>query len=302
MGGGTPVSTISAAGSGGYYPVQQSAPAQDDGLSAALREERERQPDLAEMMKDAREQIEQRKEQFKLPKNSRRYGDAAIMACSRLARARSPGEVDAASGYARRQIAQLRAAKRSDSDNAERIQAVINQLQKTVNRAGRKRRELSQERLEEKRQARLAREKRYADSPGVRLYAGGRGGQPRPGPAPGLPDGAAPAADRPHRTDPVHRGRRHPAVRLRRRRTRPGPGDQCGGISEPPPCCQGGGICFWCSKPVSRVLSFKTAIYLDAPLLTRSSRLPGTAGPACMSLHGVAPDRVYSDGRFHAIG
>ena len=56
---------------------------------------------------------------------------------------------------------------------------------------------------------------------------------------------------------------------------------------------------FWCSKPVSRVLSFKTAIYLDAPLLTRSSRLPGTAGPACMSLHGVAPDRVYSDGRFY---
>ena len=57
---------------------------------------------------------------------------------------------------------------------------------------------------------------------------------------------------------------------------------------------------FWCSKPVSRVLSFKTAIYLDAPLLTRSSRLPGTAGPACMSLHGVAPDRVYSDGHFYA--
>ena len=54
-------------------------------------------------------------------------------------------------------------------------------------------------------------------------------------------------------------------------------------------------VLYWCSKPVSRVLSFKTAIYLDAPLLTRSSRLPGTAGPACMSLHGVAPDRVYSD-------
>ena len=51
------------------------------------------------------------------------------------------------------------------------------------------------------------------------------------------------------------------------------------------------------SKPVSRVLSFKTAIYLDAPLPVRSSRLPGTAGPAYVSLHGVAPDRVYSDGR-----
>ena len=53
------------------------------------------------------------------------------------------------------------------------------------------------------------------------------------------------------------------------------------------------------SGPVSRVLSFKTAIYLDALLPTRSSRLPGTAGPAYVSLHGVAPDRVYSDGRFH---
>ena len=162
------MSTISAAGSGGYYPVQQSAPAQDDGLSAALREERERQPDLAEMMKDAREQIEQRKEQFKLPKNSRRYGDAAIMACSRLARARSPGEVDAASGYARRQIAQLSAAKRSDSDNADRIQAAINQLQKAVNRAGKKKRELNQEKLTAKRQAKLEKEKRTREAKRLR--------------------------------------------------------------------------------------------------------------------------------------
>ena len=56
------------------------------------------------------------------------------------------------------------------------------------------------------------------------------------------------------------------------------------------------------SGPVSRVLSFKTAIYLDALLPTRSSRLPGTAGPAYVSLHGVAPDRVYSDGQFPAVG
>ena len=33
------------------------------------------------------------------------------------------------------------------------------------------------------------------------------------------------------------------------------------------------------SRPVSRVLSFKTAIYLDATLPARSSRLPGTVGP-----------------------
>ena len=59
--------------------------------------------------------------------------------------------------------------------------------------------------------------------------------------------------------------------------------------------CRGHGA----SKPVSRVLSFKTAIYLDAPLPIRSSRLPGTVGPTYVSLHGVAPDRVYSVGRFH---
>ena len=43
---------------------------------------------------------------------------------------------------------------------------------------------------------------------------------------------------------------------------------------------------------VSRVLSL-TAIYLALRLLAGSSRLLGTAGSACMSLHGVAPDRVY---------
>ena len=35
------------------------------------------------------------------------------------------------------------------------------------------------------------------------------------------------------------------------------------------------------SEPVSRVLSFKTAIYLDVPLPIRSSRLLNTTGPVC---------------------
>ena len=46
-------------------------------------------------------------------------------------------------------------------------------------------------------------------------------------------------------------------------------------------------------KSVSRVLCF-AAIYLDAALPLRSSRLLGTTGPVYVSLHGVAPDRVYS--------
>ena len=41
-----------------------------------------------------------------------------------------------------------------------------------------------------------------------------------------------------------------------------------------------GALPYCASKPVSRVLSFKTAIYLDVPLPTRSSHLLSTAGSA----------------------
>ncbi len=161
--------SVSGVSPSAYYQSQtasQAAPqaAQGDHIAQALQEERESRPTLTEMMKEAREKAAEREKMFQIPKNSRRYGDAAITAYSKLARARSAGEVDAASGYARRQIAQLRAAKRSDSDNAERIQAVINQLQKAVNRAGRKKREISQERLTAKRQAKLEKEKRTREA------------------------------------------------------------------------------------------------------------------------------------------
>ena len=115
---------VSGIGMGNYQ-------AQDgERLAQTLREQRASQPSLSEMMKDAREQAEQREKMFQIPKDSRRYGDAPVMAYAKLARARSVGEVDAASGYARRQMAQLRAAKRSDPENADRIQAAIDQLQK----------------------------------------------------------------------------------------------------------------------------------------------------------------------------
>jgi len=154
--------SVSGVGPSAYYQGQttpQAAQEEQASIAQALKEEQASQPTLVEMMKEAREKAAEREKMFQLPKNSRHYGDAAITAYSKLARARSAGEVDAASGYARRQIAQLRAAKRSDSDNADRIQAAINQLQKAVNRAGRKKRELSQEKLTAKRQAKLEREK-----------------------------------------------------------------------------------------------------------------------------------------------
>lgn len=168
---------ISGVSAGGYdpgqtAPGQEAAPTREGkALADALKEQEDGQKTLVEMMKEAREKADaaakKRDEMLKRTK-SRRYGDAAIMAYSKLARARTAGEVDAASGYARRQIAQLRAAKRGDSDDAQRIQAAINQLQKAVNRAGRKKRELSQEKLAAKRQARLEREKREREAKRLR--------------------------------------------------------------------------------------------------------------------------------------
>lgn len=103
-----------------------------------------------EMMRDAREKAEARSEQFKAPKNTR-YGDAPMLAYAKLARARTSGEVTAASGYARRKIVQLQSALRSDPDNKERIQASIRQLQKAVRRAGKKQRDIQREKLTETR-------------------------------------------------------------------------------------------------------------------------------------------------------
>ena len=166
--------SVSGVGASAYYPKPaasgQAAAVQEEQkpLADALREEQESQPTLADMMKEAQEKAAEREKMFQLPKSSRRYGDAAILAYSKLARARTAGDVDAASGYARRQIAQLSAAKRSDSDNADRIQAAINQLQKAVNRAGKKKRELNQEKLTAKRQAKLEKEKRTREDKRLR--------------------------------------------------------------------------------------------------------------------------------------
>jgi len=126
--------------------------------------------DLYEMMRDAREKADATREKFKgLGRGSTRYGDAPIEAYARLARAKRPAEVNAAAGFARRQIIRLRAAKRTDPDNARRIQAAINQLQKAVNRAGKKNRELNREKVEQARQAKLAQEKKSREAQRQRL-------------------------------------------------------------------------------------------------------------------------------------
>lgn len=119
--------------------------------------------DLREMLREAREKAEERRDSLKLHTNPARYGDTAMTAYAKLARARSQGEVSAAAGYARRQIVRLRAALNSDSDNAPRIKGAIRQLEKAVGRAGRKKQELRREDLirarQRKAQAEQARRK-----------------------------------------------------------------------------------------------------------------------------------------------
>ena len=130
------------------------APQRQDYAASAQRETKS----IYEMMRDAKEKAEARRDQFKLPKNAR-YGDAPMTAYAKLARARTPGEITAASGYARRKIVQLQSALRSDPDNKERIQAAIRQLQKAVHRAGRKQKDVQREKLAETRRKKALEEK-----------------------------------------------------------------------------------------------------------------------------------------------
>lgn len=126
-------------------PQGQAAPVTKEAGGAAGRAKDT--PDIHEMIREAREKAEQRRDSLKLKSNTSQYGDAAMTAYAKLARARNRGEVSAAAGYARRQIARFRAALGVDKDNATRIKAAIRQLQKAVGRAGKKSRELQREDL-----------------------------------------------------------------------------------------------------------------------------------------------------------
>ena len=114
----------------------------------------ENTPTLMERMIEAQKKAKEQRDKFRIPKNTR-YGDRAIEAYARLSRARRQSDVSAAASYARRQIAQLKIAKRQDDENAPRIQAAINQLQKAVTRAGKKKRDLQKEQFTEIRRKRL---------------------------------------------------------------------------------------------------------------------------------------------------
>lgn len=131
---------------------------QERSAPEASREKEDASLTICEMMKEAREKADAARDKLNSIKPKPRYGDAPMEAYARLARAKRSSEVNAAAGFARRQIARLQSAKRTDPDNAKRIQAAINQLQKAVNRGERKKRELDREHLTEVRRKRAAKE------------------------------------------------------------------------------------------------------------------------------------------------
>lgn len=146
------------------FSVQQTAAGKDTGSSGCPAAGPEKAPDIREKLQEAREKAQERRDSLKLKPNPSQYGDAAMAAYAKLARARNQGEVSAAAGYARRQIARCRAALGTDKDNATRIKAAIRQLRKAVGRAGKKGRELRREdliRAREKR-ARMEEQRRKA--------------------------------------------------------------------------------------------------------------------------------------------
>ena len=136
-------------------PEEDSAPVQDSAAAVPTLSDyaEEESKSLSEMIKDAQEKAEANRSALKVSKNNTRYGDAPLEAYARLARARSVSEVNAASGFARRRIAQLRGKLHVDKENSAKIKAAIQQLQKAVNRGARKKRELTQEQIDARRKA-----------------------------------------------------------------------------------------------------------------------------------------------------
>lgn len=126
---------------------------EEGGFSSLLSQGEEEAKTLVEMIQEAQEKAEAQREALKLPKNSTRYGDAPLEAYARLARARSTAQVNSATGYARRRLAQFKTALHTDSENSARIKAAISQLQKAVNRGAKKKRDLTREQQEAKRKA-----------------------------------------------------------------------------------------------------------------------------------------------------
>ena len=139
--------------------MEQAADQQVQQLDRLRQEQEDESQNLIEMIRDAQEKAKAQRDALKLPKNTR-YGDAPLEAYARLARAKTKMQVNSASGFARRKIAQLKSSLRTDSDNTIRIKGSIQQLEKAISRGEKKKRELDRERLAELRKTRSEEQKK----------------------------------------------------------------------------------------------------------------------------------------------
>lgn len=128
-------------------------------MGELLQQQEEESQSLIEMIHEAQEKAKAQRDALKVPKDTH-YVDAPLEAYARLARAKDKAQVNAASGFARRKIAQLKSALRTDGDNAIRIKGSIRQLEKAISRGERKKRELDRERLVRLRKARSEEQKK----------------------------------------------------------------------------------------------------------------------------------------------
>lgn len=149
-------------------PPAQAEEKQSSQPAQPLKKLEEDRVSLVEMIRDAKEKADAQREKFKLVKASPRYGDAPLEAYARISRAKTQGQASSAGGYARRRIAQLEAAQRSDPEHADQIKAAISQLKKAVTRASKKKMEISREELARARQKRMIRENRRREAQRIR--------------------------------------------------------------------------------------------------------------------------------------
>lgn len=136
--------------------------------SMKRQESRDQADSLAEMLRDAREKADARREKLERAKPTPRYGDAPMEAYARISRAHTPAQAGSAAGFARRRLAQLESAIRSDPEHADQIRAAISQTKKAVGRANRKKLELTREQLARARMKRMAREERRREEQRLR--------------------------------------------------------------------------------------------------------------------------------------
>lgn len=159
------INAVAAAANAVWSAEQPAQPTETpDGMQSALDRMDEDSKTLAEMIKEAQERTDAHREALKrMPKGNARYVDAPLEAYARLARAKTASQVDAASGFARRRIAQLRGTLHLDSENAAKIKSAINQLQKAVNRGAKKKRDLNREQMIKLRKVRSQEAERRRD-------------------------------------------------------------------------------------------------------------------------------------------